>query len=346
MLWAASAWAATDDLHEAAQERLRFDWYRVEVVVFSHAQGGADGAARRRRLDAVTLPRLAIPLAEDAPPPDGFAFGQRQPFEECPAPLLAVDLPPPEWFRGDCAAEFWPGPGPDPCLWQSLPNPDLEGYFKDDPSADWGVPGLPPDELAAIPVPAVDSTLLAPDPAVTDRAVTDRAATNRGAEIRNELVTQLGDRFKAHEQTLFDTSYEWHRQLPELGSAARRLRRNHPVLAAGNWHQPLPPRERPQPLLVQVGEAQAGAPPALEGWFTVTLGRYIHFEATLLHPLAAGGVALLTESRAMRSRESHYLDHAAFGVLVRVTPLDVPDELLRLLDDLKAFDESAASVGQ
>ena len=324
---AVGAWGATTDLQEAAQERLRFDWYRVEVVVFARHQGEGD-AARPRRLQAMALPRLAIPLTENAPPPDGLAFGRRLLVKECPVPLLAVDLPPPRWFGGDCATEFWTGTGTDPCLWRSPRSPNLEAYFQDDPVADWAVPGLAPDELSAtLDVDAAPS------------------ASDRAAMIRNELVTQLDDGFAAHEQTLFDTSYHWQRQSPELGVAARRLRRHHTVLATGSWHQPLPPRDQPQPLFVRVGEVSVDAPPVLEGWFSVTLGRYIHFEATLLHPLAGGGVALLTESRVMRSRESHYLDHAAFGILVHVTPMDIPDDLLRLLDDLKAFDESAASLG-
>lgn len=345
-LLAASASAAPlDDLRDAAEARLAFRWYRLEVVVFERPDAER-GAARQRRLASLALPRLPIALTEAAPPSAGAVFGARARVA-APTPVLLVDLPPPRWFGGPCASARAPPGAPDPCLWRPR-RVDLEAYFGDDPTAPLAVPGLPPVEDAlALAAPATST----PAPA------------EREAQIRAELAAMLDAGFSEHEQALYATSYEWHRRAPELGAAARRLGRRYPVLAVGSWHQPVPPRNAPQPVLVRLAplsgvdhhervESARGAPgrarlgdaaPVLDGWFTVTVGRYIHFEASLRRHRADGGVALLAERRAMRSEETHYLDHPALGVLVRATPLAVPTDLLRLLDDLRALNESAAT---
>ena len=102
---------------------------------------------------------------------------------------------------------------------------------------------------------------------------------------------------------------------------------------------------------------------ALDGTLRVHRARYLHVQADLLYyrPLESDGPApvppgddpnalpsadspdtafiehllaeedtaprvfRLTESRRMRSRELHYLDHPLFGVLVEAWPLDLPD---------------------
>ena len=325
LLAMSAAAAPLDDLRADAEARLAFRWYQIEVVVFERADAGG-GAARPRELASLVLPRLPIALTEAAPPAAdgplaGGVFGAR-PQMDAPAPVLIVDLPPPWWFGGPCASAQGPAGAADPCLWRPR-RADLEAYFADDPTTSLAVPGLPPEE---------DEPAVAAAPGTTPEA-------EREAQIRAELTAMLDAGFGEHEQALFATSHQWRRRTPKLGAAARRLRRSHPLLAAGGWHQPLPPRHAPQPLLVRVGDPEA---PALGGWFSVTVGRFIHFEASLRRPRPDGGVALLAQKRPMRRDETHYLDHPALGVLVRATPVPVPTDLLRLLDDLRALDESAA----
>ena len=78
---------------------------------------------------------------------------------------------------------------------------------------------------------------------------------------------------------------------------------------------------------------------SLEGLVSITLGRFIHLHVLFKYRLADGRIALLSEHRRMRSDEPHYLDHPAIGVLARVDPVPVPDDLARLLDDLEELDQ-------
>ena len=97
------------------------------------------------------------------------------------------------------------------------------------------------------------------------------------------------------------------------------------------------------------------------GTISVTLGRYLHFDAELYFhaPLLGavptpavlrgdGGQALpapdrngtpgymaLTESRRMRSGELHYLDHPKLGVVVRIDPVEIPQALVEAFEDLE-----------
>ena len=127
----------------------------------------------------------------------------------------------------------------------------------------------------------------------------------------------------------------WHRETPKFARELAQLKRRYEIIAAGSWHQPVPPREAPQPLLLQVGARDAERVYPVEGLIGVTRGRYIHFHVLLHYRLQDGGTALLSEQRRMRTDEPHYLDHPALGILVRVDPLIPPDALLAMFDELE-----------
>jgi len=315
-----AAWFAVDaDATDsyAAAKHLRFDWYRVEVAVFRR-----DGAAARPRLlDAFRLPRLAAPLLEQAPPDAGWVLNPRTPPAHT-APVLVSNLPPPIWFGGACAQASWTPPAAasarDPCLWNRPATADLEAYFPDETSLGLPIPNLPPEEPA--------DALAAEEPPAED--------------LRAALVERLEQAFAQHENQLLDTSYVWKRATPDLAALLPHLRQRFDLLAAGSWHQPVPPRDQPFPLLAQLGPADSSTPFVLEGSFNVTLGRYLHFEARLLLRPAPNDAALLLEKRRMRSGERHYLDHPAFGVIVSIKPVELPGELLALAEDLDALNET------
>ena len=309
---------APADVAEQVREHLRFDWYRVEVAVFRRGAEVPLAAARPRLLAAFRMPRLAAPLLEKTPPVIGWRFGEQAP-PAAAAPVLASNLPPPAWFGGPCAQPRWHPSGRDPCVWRAWPEVDLEHYLPDDPSSPWRIPNLPPDELA----PAPAETPTPPD------------------DLRAELLRRLEATVKAHEQRLADTSYEWQRLAPGLAAVLPPLRGRFDVLASGSWHQAVPARDQPFPLLVQLADAESAAPFVLEGWFGVTLGRYLHFEAQLMLRRAPDA-AVLSERRRMRTNEIHYLDHPAFGLLVRATPVAPPKELLVLLENLAALSDAGS----
>ena len=288
-LWAALAVAASAASFGA--ELQGEDWFRLEVVVFERYSADDPGIARPHLLDALVYPLAAVPLA--AMRSEEAIIGAR--------PSTVSDLPPPLWFAGDCISPYWAPPpgwadrdGPvprDPCL----PEPPKAQ------SDDLEEPLLP------LEPPSLEEPLSAFD------------------QARAELAEAIA----ARERELFEASYVWARDLAHLARERRLVGRRFEVLAAGSWHQRLPPREQPLPLLVQAGELGDDGRFALEGLFSVTMGRYIHFRAEL-HKRAGEGFALLSESRRMRSDELHYLDHPALGILVRAERLEVPDALLAL----------------
>ena len=292
---------------QTAEDYLQHRWYQLEVVLFEQVDENDTGAAPVKVIEAMRYPRLAMPLAERPPPADAsLPVGARLPVDDA-VPLVISNLAPPIWYAGECAAASWRRTSDvphDPCL--ARRDVDLEAMFPDDPFAHRVYEG-PPDE---------EEEEEAPDP-------------------RQLALDALNAALEDYERTLTETSYVWHRRTPTLAPTLRRLRRGRTVIAAGGWHQALPPRDAPQPLVVQVGVADAQRRFPLEGWFSVTVGRYVHFRAYLLYRLADGSTAVFNESRRMRSNEVHYLDHPALGILALVRPVETPSELNRLIDEVR-----------
>lgn len=296
------------------ERHLQFRWYRIELILFENpgdAAANEDMEARQALLDAMLLPRNARPLVEAAQRPAESAIGQRLAPDD-PLPLVVSNLAPPIWFAGICAAESWQprtdGPAEtafDPCLPRT--DVDLEAEFRDDPWAHL------PSSPAAIE-PLDDMAQFSPELVET---------TDDEPDDRQALLQALGK----YEDSLLATSYRWQRQTPVLASQLSRLRRQFSVLAAGSWHQPVPPRNQAQPLLLQLGTVDDNRRFHLEGWLSVTVGRFIHFAAHLQYRLGNGTIALLSENRRMRLGEVHYLDHPAFGILALVQRLRPPEDL-------------------
>ena len=293
---------------QTAEDYLQHRWYRVEVVLFEQIDENDTGAATPQAIEAMRYPRLPIPLAERTPPADSSRpFGASY-AADAKAPLVISNLAPPIWHAGECAAESWQPTDAaqhDPCLPQR--EVDLEAFFSDDPHAVWAYERQPDQEALVEPVH---------DP-------------------RRLTLEALDVAFDDYERQLMETSYVWHRRTPALAPALDRLRRGRAVIAAGSWHQALPPRDAPQPLVVQVGTPDAKRQFPLEGWISVTAGRYVHLRAHLLYRLADGDTAIFHESRRMRSDELHYLDHPALGILALVQPVETPSELNRLIDEYR-----------
>lgn len=96
-----------------------------------------------------------------------------------------------------------------------------------------------------------------------------------------------------------------------------------PLLHLG-WLQPGLARDQSVAVRLQ-SEARDGG--RVEGSVRLVLSRYLHLETDLLYRLGLGDAPdnreqsyRLTESRRMRSKEIHYLDHPLFGVVALVTP--------------------------
>ena len=319
-LIAALALAAAGNAGADVEDHLQFQWYRIELILFANPRAAVavpevavheEVAARRVLLDAMRLPNNALPLIEEAAPLRESALGVRLAPDE-PLPLLFSDLAPPVWFAGSCVSESWQPPANasaatafDPCL--PRPDVDLEAEFNDDPSAAWPSPSAVPERSIEVP-----------------------EALEEQIDERQAALDALRD----YEDDLLSSSYRWQRRTSVLADSLRRLQRKFPVLAAGSWHQPVPPRDQSQPVLMQLGTPDAEGRFALEGWFSVTLGRYVHFGAHLQYRPTHDAIALLSENRRLRPSEVHYLDHPALGILAHIERLRPPDDLQRRFDEV------------
>ena len=319
-----------------AEDFLHHSWYRLEMIIFeqSPAVAAREGfrtagiAARKRLLDAVRYPNNAFTLAEKA-----GATGNRYPFAsplavDTAVPLVISNLPPPTWFAGPSVAERWEPPihrwlhpfevpqgvPPDPCLGPDPWQAELDGM---ELAMHQSVPGPSPDSARNV------------DPVDLEEAA--RETVDR----RRQLADALSVAFEEYEDQLQRASYVWERATPRFAAQRATLAGRYEIIAAGNWHQPLPPREEPQPLVIQVGAKDDARRFLLEGWLSVTLGRFVHLEVMLEYRLGDGAIALVAEQRRMRSDEPHYLDHPAIGILARADPVPLPEELGLLLDELE-----------
>ncbi|MCY3838192.1 MAG: CsiV family protein, partial [Gammaproteobacteria bacterium] len=320
LLVAAATWGTRLGAVEA-EDFLREDWYRIELIVFEQSPDladregfSADGiAARTRLLDTVRYPNGAFPLAEPPGAADlGYPFGP-PPEADAGLPIVISNLAPPAWFTGPCGSESWnpliqpwvhpfemplTAP-PDPCLppdpWRLERDGIEQAMYQSVPGP---APETPPD---AEPVDFEDEVQDTNDP-------------------RQEAMDALALAFAEYEDVLLHGSYVWDRSTPGFAAERSALARRHEIIAAGNWHQPLPARELPQPLVVQVGAMDETRRYPLEGLVSVTLGRFVHLRILFEYRLADAGIALVSEQRRMRSDEPHYLDHPAIGILARVDP--------------------------
>jgi hypothetical protein len=121
------------------------------------------------------------------------------------------------------------------------------------------------------------------------------------------------------------------------------------LLLHTGWRQPGLAKEQALPVRIQAIEAAAVpdddalAQPRLDGILRLILARYLHLEADLRYRSATAVAAdsdtlfaafndaagekpvyRLNETRRMRSREVHYLDHPMFGIIATVTPYELP----------------------
>ncbi len=166
----------------------------------------------------------------------------------------------------------------------------------------------------------------------------------------------LRKEIEAIEQGLFSSSYTWlpTSALNEDVKSINRQRTLRPLIHK-RWRQPVPAREAPQPIYIELpidqrAPATITGYPRIQGFIDVTVSRYLHFATTLwyhadtlgaepimtpfnptyesrLDPTASEPYMQLKESRRLRSGDLHYLDHPKMGVLVIVEPVILPQNL-------------------
>ncbi len=142
--------------------------------------------------------------------------------------------------------------------------------------------------------------------------------------------------FEAFEEGLVHASMRWREDDLALAAHVRRLRRSpdYEVLHHGRWLQPTAAPGRAIPLLVQFGTRRPDGLFEVEGTLRISRGRYLRVDAELwLHAASNGGepgYAVLSETRRMRARSVHYLDHPMLGLALRAEQLEIPEALVQL----------------
>ncbi len=195
-----------------------------------------------------------------------------------------------------------------------------------------------------------------------DVAVDGAVPQNAPAMVMTPYLRLLAD-VAEFETSLYAGAFQpsGERTLINEVKALNRQRHLRPIIHT-RWRQPVPPRSEPMPLYLSAAVNES-APltergfAKLEGFVSVTVGRYLHVAPTLwyhadtlgMQPIAlpasahaipgtGDGYMALKESRRMRSGELHYIDHPKIGVLVRIDPVTFPAHLLEAWEALESTD--------
>ena len=294
------------------------DWYVTEVIVFQ--RGPVMEMNSIERLTNLNAPELPTGIRTFFPAPDQIGAG----YELDPQTLGTLEA----------AWEF-----------ATLESTPLIGFEESPEPAD-------PITEGAVAVPAIQP-VLEPDPLLEFMELIHRF---------EEQLQERSYRWLPTEEFL-------------MRRDARLLERRggHRVLLHGRWLQPVPGRDQPEALFIQSGARLSGRY-QLEGSLAVTLGRFLHFQAQLSYrepgmgqrpvylavppaietpgpglelmpeqqppeatplPEPVAGFMVLDQSRRMRSEEIHYLDHPKLGIIVRIDPVELPDDLVADFESLQ-----------
>jgi len=283
----------------AAQDEEELTWYAIELIVFERVSEVARHAEAWPRQPGLPDLADAVELSRDGlAPPEAEEREPSEPQSEPPpaaqAALRAFRLLPPEEYRlGDA--------------WKRL---DASAAYRPLLHVAWIQPGFPSEDARLV-------------------------------HVRNDNAA-----------------------LGSVGSVSVEGDQDAPALEPTSGFTGLAPSLSPQPSV-----ARDPSTVALDGTVRVHRARYLHVQVDLLYyrPTDAGidtmetpaddaksgtiadspDIAFteqllaeydaettlfrLTESRRMRSKELHYLDHPLFGVLVEAWPLELPETPLEIL---------------
>ena len=215
---------------------------------------------------------------------------------------------------------FVPDPGTKDLMSEELPNlaNDSTGGLTDETAAD------PAAELSPLPVPEAEPT-------------PEALFATRLQAFEADLVEQT---FVYSPETKMDATVR----------AINRQKNLRPLFHR-RWRQATPAREAPIKMRLDLPVTDA----RLHGTLDVTVARYLHFNIDLwyatttlgqaprlfsrdgasLAPDTAERYIHIAERRRMRSQEVHYLDHPKLGIVIRIDPLTIPEELLALYSELE-----------
>jgi len=102
-----------------------------------------------------------------------------------------------------------------------------------------------------------------------------------------------------------------------------------PILYNVQWQQPVYEQKHSLPIYFESSLTHLGTP-QVKGLFHLHVSRYLHSKINLQFlPSSANStdeLISLQQSRRMRSKEIHYLDHPLLGAIIRIIPVEHPLE--------------------
>lgn len=122
-----------------------------------------------------------------------------------------------------------------------------------------------------------------------------------------------------------------------------------PILYNAQWVQPVYASKFSLPLYFESSSDQVNQS-QLKGLFHLYVARYLHSKIELQYASndTSNQTISLTQSRRMRSKEVHYLDHPMIGALIRILPYEHPltteEKLLEEKMQQQTTDESALNA--
>ena len=154
---------------------------------------------------------------------------------------------------------------------------------------------------------------------------------------RQELIVSKYSEFK---RSLEDSKFAKHEDDFFLENSVSKLQ-NAPyqLVYHTKWHQRVPGRNSNQTVFLYGGHTYPNGMHEFEGVVSVTRGTYLHLAVDIWHyqpdveTEASYRVPVmeLREDRRTRADKVHFFDHPSFGMLVYITRLALPDDLLELL---------------
>ncbi len=102
---------------------------------------------------------------------------------------------------------------------------------------------------------------------------------------------------------------------------------NQPILFNAQWQQPVYDQQHSLPIYIESSLQNLGVP-QLKGLFYLHVSRYLHSKIDLQfmpnQAKSPNELISFQQSRRMRSKEIHYIDHPLVGALIRIIPVEHP----------------------
>lgn len=155
------------------------------------------------------------------------------------------------------------------------------------------------------------------------------------------LQEQIATRFESFKQHLESTKFTRLEGDFEFGRAIPRLLDNQQrVLFHARWYQQLARGDAPTNVYLMGGRIFPNGMYEFEGTIGITVRNFLHFDAHVWNytpdlpnsSVFRLPVVEIKETRRMRRNRTHFFDHPKFGLLIYTQRVELPEDLIALID--------------